>query len=200
MTEHREVGVDVEGEAVPCPPARDLDADRGDLLVAHPHPGEPAVHRRLHAEIGERVDEHPLERAHVRDDVARALAPLRQRDDRVADELTRAVVRDVAAAVGVHEIGADRRRRHEHVRRVGACAERVDVGVLEQEQVVITGSLVERPLECVGIRVRDAAEPSCPERHPRGRGQSSSDAQSWCSIRSRIAPRNAAAYAPSNAR
>ncbi len=147
----------------------------------------------MHPEIGERVDEHGLERAHVRDDVAHAVAPLGQRDDRVSDELTRTVVRDVAATVGVDEIGTDRLRRHEHVRRVGSRAERVDVRVLEQEQVVVVGSLVERSLECVGIRVRDAPEPSGPERHPRGRGQSSSDAQSWCSSRSRIAARNAAA-------
>ena len=37
VTEHREVGVDVEGEAVPGAAPRDAHADRGDLLVADPH-------------------------------------------------------------------------------------------------------------------------------------------------------------------
>ena len=37
VTEHREVGVDVEREAVAGAAARDAHSDRGDLLVADPH-------------------------------------------------------------------------------------------------------------------------------------------------------------------
>ena len=73
-------------------------------------PVNPASRARLDAEVGERADEHRLERAHVGDDVAQTVAPRRQRDDRVADELTGAVVRDVAAAVGADELGAHRVR------------------------------------------------------------------------------------------
>ena len=137
VVEHREVGIDVEREAVTRAHRRDLHADRGDLLVADPHAGEPVLAVRVDAEAGERVDQRGFEPADVRDDVGRAVAPLRQRDDRVADELAGPVVRDVAAAVGVHELRADARRRHEHVRGIGARAERVDVRVLEQQQVVV---------------------------------------------------------------
>ena len=112
-----EIGVDVEREAVTGAAARDLHADRGDLLVTDPHAGIPRLTVRGDTELGERVDEHAFERAHVRDDVAQAVAPVGQRDDRVADELTGPVIRDVAAAIRAHELGADARRRHQHVRR-----------------------------------------------------------------------------------
>ncbi len=65
------------------------------------------------AEVGQRVDDQLLEA------VARAPGPtpacVGHREDRVADELARAVVGDVAAAVGPHQLGADRRRVDQHV-------------------------------------------------------------------------------------
>ena len=98
--------------------------------------------------------------ADVRHHVALAVAPLGQRDDRVPDELARTVVRDVAAAVGAHEGGAHARRRHEHVLERRLRAERVDVRVLEQQQVVTCRVLVQAPLERVGVGVPDPPEPA----------------------------------------
>ena len=117
--EHREVGVDVEREAVTGAAARDLHADRGDLLVTDPDARVAAARGARRPEVGERVDEHAFERAHVRHDVAQPVAPVGQRDDRVADQLPGPVVRDVAAAIGAHE------RRH---RRAPAAPARARVG------------------------------------------------------------------------
>ena len=187
VLEHREIGVDVEREAVPGAAARDLHADGGDLLVAHPDAGISRLAVGRDAELGERVDEHTLERAHVGHDVAQAVAPVGQRDDRVPDELARPVIGDVAPAI--RDARGRRRpcRRHQHVGRVGGGAERVHVRVLEQQQVVVTGTRVERALELVGFAVRNATEPSCAEH------QSSSASQSRVSSSVCIARRNAAA-------
>ena len=54
-----------------------LDADRCDVLVAHPHAREARHALRVDAELRERVDDDVLERAHVGDDVTLAVAPLR---------------------------------------------------------------------------------------------------------------------------
>ena len=55
----------------------------------------------------------------------RRSGPIGTVEDRVADELARAVVGDVAAPVGPDELGADRRRVDQHVARVGARTPRV---------------------------------------------------------------------------
>jgi len=47
------------------------------------------------------------------------------------------VIGDVAASIGTHELGTDRRRVHQHVGRISPHAQRVDVGVFECEQVVV---------------------------------------------------------------
>ena len=98
------------------------------------------------------------------------------------------MVGDVTAPVGAHEVGADRRRRHEHVGGIGRLAERVDVRVLEEEQVVVGGALEERPLELVGLPVRDPPEPADAQR-----AHASSASQSVPWIVSFMAWRNAAA-------
>jgi hypothetical protein len=197
VVEHREVGIDVEGEAVARAPTCDLDADRGDLLGVDPHAGEPRLGVGFDPEIGQRADEHGLELAHVGHDIAETVAPRGKRDDRIADELARAVIGDVAAAVGVHELRTHGVGRDEHVLAVGARPERVDVRVLEQEQVVVAGLAMQRALEVVRLRVGHPAQLA----HPQPvRAQSSSASQSRVSRSVRTAFRNAAAYAPSNAR
>ena len=203
VREHREIGIDVEREPVAGAPVGDPHADRRDLLVADPHAGEPVGARSgLDTEIGERGDEHRLEPAHVRDDVALAGAPLGERDDRVADELPGPVVGDVAAAVGPHELGAHRLGRHEHVGEIGARPERVHVRVLLQEQVVVGRARVQPALQRLGLAVRHppqpATAPAVGHRRPLMRARSCS--QSWVSSTWRTESRKAAAYAPSNAR
>ena len=96
----------VEGEAVHGHALGDPDADRGDLLVAL-HSADPDAGAALdplarHAELGEHVDEHALESAHVADHVDRFGEP----EDRVADELARPVPGDLAAAVDIDDGGA----------------------------------------------------------------------------------------------
>ena len=135
--------------------------------------------------------EHVLEPAHVRDDVALARPPLRERDDRVADELARAVIRDVAAAVGVDELGADRRGIAQDVLALRARTERVHVRVLLQQQVLLVGVLVHRALQRLRLAVRDEPEPAHLQR---GRGRHASSAsQSRVSSTVRISLRNDAA-------
>jgi hypothetical protein len=89
--------------------------------------------------------------------------------DRVADELAGTVVRDVAAPIGVDELGSDRRRIDEHVGEIGARPHREDVGVLQQQQPVV-GPVGEQPvLQRVGIPVGHRAQPSHPEHRRRRR-------------------------------
>src|SRR4029079_13148600 len=82
----------------------------------------------------------------------------------------------------------------QHVRSIGGGAERVDVRVLEQQQVVVGGAFVQRPLQPVGLAVGHPSAPARPEH------QSSSSSQLCCSSTSRMPRRKAAAYAPSKAR
>ena len=81
-------------------------------------------------------------------------------EDRIADELAGPVVGDVAAAVGLHELGADRLGVDQHVLGLGPHAERVDVRVLEQQQVVARSARAEGALQSVGVPVADAPEPA----------------------------------------
>ncbi len=152
-----------------------------------PTPREARHTVRRDAELGERVDDDVLERAHVGDHVTLAVAPLRERHDRVADQLPRAVVRDVTAAIRAHQLRAHARRRYEHVLGIRARAQRVDVRMLEQQQVVVGRALVQRALQPVALGVGHPTEPAGPQHH------SSSASQSRCSSTSFIAPRNAAA-------
>ena len=117
-------------------------------------------------------------------------------DDRVADQLARPVVGDVAAPVGSHQLGPDRGRVDEHVGRVGVHPERVDVRVLEQQQVVVAARGRAGRAAARAPRVGDPTQPANPEhRRPvsaRVPAQSSA-AQSWVSRISVTRARNAAA-------
>ena len=99
--ERLEVVVDVDREAVRRDAARDVHADRGDLALAGPDAGVvgPLVGARAGVEpgVGERGDDRALDRAQVGDDVD-------DPHDRIADELTRAVVGELAAAVDVDDV------------------------------------------------------------------------------------------------
>ena len=108
----------VEGEAVHRPPPLEPHADGADLarvrpVGVDPHAGVLGEPARRHAERRQRVDDQLLDVAHV---LGRA-EPVAELHDRVADELARAVVGDVAAA-------ADRRRGRRRPRpgRSAGCA------------------------------------------------------------------------------
>src|SRR2546425_3480779 len=98
--ETREVGRNVQRETVRRDTARYADADRADLRGAaireiDPHARLPALRARRDAVAGERVAHRVLDRAHVSDEVL----PLAERDDRIANELPRAVGGDVATTI-----------------------------------------------------------------------------------------------------
>src|SRR5439155_17661231 len=98
-----QVAVAVDGEPVQRGGPADPDADRGDLAVrAAGVGGHPHAAAALHAggrdpEVGADGDQHVLDAADVGDHVDR----VRQAQDRVPDELARAVPGDLAAAVHV---------------------------------------------------------------------------------------------------
>ena len=87
-------------------------------------------------------------------------------DDRVADELPRPVVRDVAATLHRHEVGSHRCRLDEHVdREIGTRAVGEHVGVFEQQQVILGAVRRTWPLHRERLAVRNPAEPADPQRH-----------------------------------
>ena len=193
VPEHAEVGVDVEGEAVHRASSADPDADGGDLAGSSttgvdPDPrivAEPAGTRQAH--VGQRVDDELLHGVHV---VAGGARNRRHTDDRIADQLAGAVIGDVASPIGSHQLGPDRLRADQNVLGPSPHAERVDVGMLEEKQIVVAGPREQRPLERVGVVVADPSEPACPK-HLRPRLPAySSWAQSLVSRTSRSLARN----------
>ena len=113
-------------------------AERGPLLdrvAEHPDPAAALDPAGLQAELGGRADQRLLQAAYMRDDVHRA----RQLQDRVADQLARAVPGDLAAAVHVDDRGAVQRA----LAVGGAPARRVDRRVLQEQAGV--GDLVREP-------------------------------------------------------
>ncbi len=86
--------------------------------------------------------------------------------DRVRHELAGPVVGHVAAAVGALERGPDGARVDEHVALVGVRAERVDVRVLEEQEVVVGGLTGQGVLQRRGLVVRDRPQ-RADAQHPR---------------------------------
>jgi hypothetical protein len=86
-------------------------------------------------------------------------------DDRVADELTGSVVRDLPSAIGVDDVDTSRAQRvrvPQHVVVCSAATDRVDVRMLEEQQRVVDlaghTSFVQLRLKREGVRVCDPAE------------------------------------------
>lgn len=88
----------------------------------------------LGAEVSQDVDEQLLDSLHVRCGVGHTAAPLSGHgQDRVADELTRAVVGDVTTSVGGRNSGTHRLDVNEQVLTRGPLRQRHDMVMLEQE-------------------------------------------------------------------
>jgi hypothetical protein len=166
--EGREVGADVEREAVRGDPAGDADPDRADLVLGQPGAGQARNACRREAVVAARPDHHLLEVA----DVTVHVAPSwRKLEDRVADHLPGAVVGDVAAAASLEHLEAARAQRlgwEQDVLAARVAAEREDGVVLEQQQLV--GHAPGLPLgHQLGLqleppRIRNAAEPAHEQR------------------------------------
>ena len=152
-----------------------------------------------HADVGQRVDDELLDRPHVCDRVGHATAALsRDGENGIADELARTVVGDITTTIGLDEISAHARRVDQHVRQIRVNAQREHVRVFEQQQVVVCRR-EQATLQRERVAVPHLAEPEHAQRLGAG-GHASSASQSWVSSISRNRFRNAAAYAPSNAR
>jgi len=111
-------------------------ADRADFGPAHPDSRTFRNAVRLDVEIRQRVDHGLLDRPHVRAHVA---LPFAQIQDRVADDLSRPVIRDVAAAVGGMKSDAGAAQDFfagQQVFPVAVAAHRDRVGVLQQDELV----------------------------------------------------------------
>ena len=115
-------------------PFRDPDPDRRDLVSADPDPGVGWVSAAGDAKIGQRSDQRFFDPPDVLVDI---FAKTIEVDDRVPDQLARAVVGDVAAAIDPPDRGAGRRERRfieQNVFGVAASPQGVDVGMLEEDQ------------------------------------------------------------------
>lgn len=97
-----QIGGDIECEPVHRHPARDANAYRRELFIAYPNAHEIASTRfRLYSEIARRADQHFLNVAHI---AANVLTPGQQFNNRIADQLTWAVISHVTAATGFKKL------------------------------------------------------------------------------------------------
>ena len=108
----RQIGGDVERETVHRAAAGQANADRRDLARVRPFGVDPhagilgEATDAAQAELAQRIDEQLLDSVDVVGRTERVV----DRQDRIADELTRPVIRDVAAPLDGDEVGADRGR------------------------------------------------------------------------------------------
>src|ERR1017187_4987830 len=158
-----QIGRDVQGGAVRRDLARQMDADRGQLVVFDPDRGFPLRNRassRRHSEVAGGTNKCLLEVAHVTPHVS---PPARQIENRVRDELPGAVERELAAAIGDAKRDASLEEevlRHEELAESRVPAHGDDVLVLEEEERLVPARLHARlglPLKREGRVPGDAA-------------------------------------------
>ena len=132
-----QIGVHVQCKAVRRNPAFDVNADRHDLAVAGMHARQTFEPESLDLKIAHRADQDFLDVADVSVNV---FAVGREIDDRIADDLTDAVIRDLAAAVGFKNFDT------EIFQGFGSCqnatrfrppSERKSVRMFEQKQIIV---------------------------------------------------------------
>ena len=165
-----EVSRHIEREPVAGDPAGNPDADRRELFQParrfDPHAGEPLLPHGRDTERRSDANHDFLEVADISVHVE-AVGP--QIEDRIADELTRAVERHVSASARFEKLDTvsfERLRSREHVRAIvaGPDSERDDRRVLEQEELI--GNPVGLPfldellLEFQRLGVSDDPEPT----------------------------------------
>ena len=120
-------------------PARDPDTDRGQLLTAYPDTGEAVYTTRLDSVVAGRANQHFFEIT----DVSMDVLPIgSQTDDRIANDLSGSVIRDIAAAASLVHLDAARaqqigRRQNVRTAAITPHAERQDMRMLNEQQRVI---------------------------------------------------------------
>ena len=118
--------------------------------ASRPAPGTPSLGRAT-----------SIRRSSTAANVLERALGVREVDDRVADELTGTVVRDVAAALDRHEVGADRGRVALQVgREVGMRAVGEHMVVFEQQQVLLVPVIEQRLLHRQRLAVRHPPQPA----------------------------------------
>lgn len=133
-----EVGGDVDGEAVHRDPLADADAHRGEfgggVVGTNPDAGRGGVSLGVDAKVSGGLDDGLFEKAHVG---VEAEVQAIEVEDGIADELARAVVGDIAAAVGFFEgdaVTCEERGRGEDVRGGTLAATDGDDGIVLDEE------------------------------------------------------------------
>ena len=127
-----------------CHPARGAHSDRSHLPLIRPDPRERVLAPCGDAEIGEYQDQYLFDAM----DVSADFGAITEMADRIPDELAGTVIGDVTAAIDVMNLATSRDhalRGDEQVRTRGEASDRVDVGMLEEEQVVVFGPAGDRP-------------------------------------------------------
>ena len=159
-----EVGGHVERKAMTGDPARETNADCRQLIATHPRAGEPFDAMRRDAVIACCANQNLFEVANVPVNVAAIGLEV---DNGVADELTGAVIGDVAATSCFVDVDASScqligRREDVAAPAVPPHAERQDVRMFEEEQQIVhLASLPfidERALQRECVVVRDEPE------------------------------------------
>src|SRR5262245_38954612 len=103
-----EVWLHVERDAVEAHPFAQAHADGGDLVLAapawtfalHPHANASVAHFAFHVEAIERADDPTFK---IGDEFGHVAAALAQIEHHVRHTLTRAVIRELAAAAGLED-------------------------------------------------------------------------------------------------
>ena len=137
--EEVEIGVQVVGEAVAGHPPLDADADGADFLRANPRAGQTLDASGLDLVVARHADHGVFQIANVAVHVA---AVGFQTDDRVSNNLARAVIRHITAAAGFVQLDAQlsqsRRSGYDVLPAFSSLhAERQHVRMLQQQQHVL---------------------------------------------------------------
>jgi hypothetical protein len=106
------------------------------LIISYPDARRTRGAAGLDSEVARRADENFFERSHVPGNIAPVLGEV---ENRVADQLARPMVGDVAATIDVKYLGAARGEElsgNQHILGPGVAPQRVDVRVLEEEKRV----------------------------------------------------------------
>ena len=114
----RQVRPDIQCEPMISDPAPDGDTEGGDLAIPDPDAGSPLRAFAENVVSIQRTNERLLERAQPQVQVAPDAV---KGDDRVTHELTRAVVRDFPAAIGLNDGDIV---RCQHVTKIGSKPQR----------------------------------------------------------------------------
>src|SRR5437879_9559868 len=108
--------------------AVDRQADRGDFLAANPHAPLRTFASRLAPDVGARPEEDLLD---VRNESLHIQA-VRELEDRIADELTGAMVRRLAPPLDLDDLKSG----IEDILPLPAAADRADRMVLDEDQAI----------------------------------------------------------------